>query len=90
MIWKGAITPGGPTHTFNGTADSIYADILKINPKYDASTCATEGPVQIPHRLNKRDNVSDSGSHSTIFSYSILDIHSEIKTLFVFAWEKSD
>jgi hypothetical protein len=35
MTFTGQITVGGPNVTFTGTAESIWAQVLEKNPKYD-------------------------------------------------------
>ncbi|KAK4448322.1 hypothetical protein QBC34DRAFT_439080 [Podospora aff. communis PSN243] len=37
LLWMGSLTPGGSNMTLNGTAQSIYEQIVKLNPAYDAS-----------------------------------------------------
>ncbi|KFY46403.1 hypothetical protein V495_02494 [Pseudogymnoascus sp. VKM F-4514 (FW-929)] len=43
----GPITPGGPNVTLTGTAESIYNQILKLNPSYDPEE---HGGTRLPSR----------------------------------------
>lgn len=65
LVWEGTITSGGPPHVFKGTAESIYREIVQLNPSYDASKFEQEDTMKMKHRLAKRDNVSDTNDQSS-------------------------
>lgn len=68
LVWKGQVTPGGEDYTFHGTVESIYEEILTINPNYAQEKFdKKEDSYVSQHKLEKRDNIicDPSGDKAT-------------------------
>ncbi|KAH9810856.1 secreted protein [Melampsora americana] len=59
LVWEGEVIPGGEIHTFHGTVDSIYDEILNINPNYGQEKFdKNEDSYVSDHQLEKRDSIN--------------------------------
>ncbi|EGG05757.1 uncharacterized protein MELLADRAFT_63784 [Melampsora larici-populina 98AG31] len=58
LVWKGEVVPGGEIYTFHGTVESIYEEIIAINPNYAQEKFEKkEDNYDSQHELQKRDNI---------------------------------
>ncbi|RDW70851.1 uncharacterized protein DSM5745_08362 [Aspergillus mulundensis] len=67
VYWKVQVTPGAPVIILNGTVQSVYAQLLELNPNYDADWNNTD----VPFNLEEEEDYEDDEEETTDIDHHV-------------------
>ncbi|KAL4907553.1 hypothetical protein BDW74DRAFT_176307 [Aspergillus multicolor] len=84
--WKVQVKPGTPIIVLNGTVQSVYAQLLKLNPNYDADWNNTDVPFDLDEEDDYEDDEDDEDDDEEDTTEPDHDVF-PMKSILLNAWD---